>query len=294
MPHLHAVFILPVAHTSLPRPGHEWMFPDYTERKQEPGIEAVNISASTLEKWNKEHQKSNSEPQLPPLESIFGTGKFEIQPEEIKEFMKVEVQNSGDVMTERFYDELVRIIQDDKYVLYFDRNRQHSLKDLAEGNHVDCVCDPKCESGCITAKEAVFRLNAVLGKDKNELGFRTQADMDSAKRMSLTELSTCLVVTCEGHFFVGNNNQIMERTTDQKTVLLISAAGIDFSKSKQSKLDELDEPDKLDESSPSKRERERYFTSDQNDDKDTYSYTHPYTDLHPRIYHVFVIEPTCN
>ena len=139
----------------------------------------------------------------------------------------VRIHTAG-ILPKKFYAELMKITNKPQYVQYFYDNRGISLEMFTTTDIPSRDSDPEQQKRAAAAQAELRHLMQRAVKHHHEFGFSVSHPIEKTLRRSLTELSTSVVVTSRGHFFTGYNSQIVEPTARQVPILMISAAGIDF------------------------------------------------------------------
>eukprot|EP00667_Euglena_gracilis_P007109 EG_transcript_7172 len=147
---------------------------------------------------------------------IFGPGEFCISWREVCELAETTKIYTGADLPPKFFLHLAGIVSRDNLVEYYYHRKAIPLAWMATTQSGQ----PPCHVG-----QFILALLNDPGRQQ-DCGFRSTRHFTQTIQQSLTELSTQVCVVGQGHFFVGNHNQIQAKPAYPVTFL--SAPGIDF------------------------------------------------------------------
>eukprot|EP00667_Euglena_gracilis_P007457 EG_transcript_7535 len=147
---------------------------------------------------------------------IFGSGEFRISWQEVCALAETTKIYTGADLPPKFFLRLAGVVSRDNVVEYYYHRKAIPLAWMATSQSGQQLC-------------GVGQFIADLlpdPKKQRDYGFRSTEHFKQTIQQSLTELSTQVCVSGQGHFFVGNDNQIQAKP--DVPVTFLSAPGIDF------------------------------------------------------------------
>ena len=148
--------------------------------------------------------------QVSSLEDIFGPGEYKICPKDLFQLEQSTTITTSPLLPPHFYRALLAITGDARYIQYFFDVKSVPLHNFL----LPGTPEPAMASNAV-ARAALTALLERVTTSSVDYGFADHAQLQETLSQSLTELSTNVVISQQGHFLVGNHNQ-MEIPTPQQ------------------------------------------------------------------------------